>query len=337
MRDRRFAAGVLAVALAAWSASSAVEAQTEAAAAGSTIPRTSWGAPDLQGVWTGSTITPLERPKEFADKPVLSPAEAAALEERARQRNAAEPQASAGDPGTYNQVWFDPSSAVVPDRRTSLIVDPPDGRLPFTPEGRSQTMKASSHYGTGPRDSHVDLDTGERCLTDGMPIPYWTGYNNNYQIVQTPDHLMIFGELFHNLRVIPLDGRPRTSIPRWLGESLGRWEGDTLVVETGNFLDRSHYWWATAWRAPRPSLHVVERFTRVDAETIEYEFTMTDPTMFTRPWTARFPLTTNQASRGVTEGRLFEYACHEANYSLVNVLRGARTAEAEGRAPAAGR
>jgi hypothetical protein len=290
--------------------------------------RTPWGAPDLQGTWTGSTLTPLERPKEFAGKAVLTPEEAAALEARARARADREPQVTAGDPGTYNQVWFDPSSAVVPDRRTSLIVDPPDGRLPYTPDGRALETRHAGHYGRGPRDNPEDLDTGERCLTDGVPIPYWTGYNNNYQIVQTPQYVMIRSEMYHNIRVIPLDGRARTNLPLWLGEARGRWEGDTLVVETSGFLDRSAYWWATSWRASRPTLQLVERFTRRDAETLDYQVTMTDPAMFTRPWTARMPLTTNQTARGVTKGPLYEYACHEGNYSMANVLRGARAQEA---------
>ncbi len=258
---------------------------------------------------------------------MLAPEEAAALEARARERNAREPQAGPGDPGTYNQIWFDPSSAVVPDRRTSLIVDPPDGRLPFTPEGRALAVRHSSHYGTGPRDNPEDLDTGERCLTDGVPIPYWTGYNNNYQIVQTPQHVMIRSEMYHNVRVIPLDNRARTKVPQWMGESRARWDGDTLVVETSSFLTGRRTGGRPRWRASRPTLRLVERFTRVDAETLDYEFTMTDPAMFTRPWTARFPLTTNQASRGVTEGPMYEYACHEGNYSLPNVLRGARLGE----------
>ena len=150
--------------------------------------------------------------------------------------------------------------------------------------------------------------------------------------MQTRDHLVIFGEMYHNLRVIPLDGRPRTGVARWLGESRGRWDGETLIVETDGFVDKSGYWWATSWRAPRPTLRMVERLTRIDAETIDYEFTMDDPEMFTRPWTARLPLTTNQAARGVTEGRLYEYACHEGNYSLVNVLRGARMKDQTGSA-----
>jgi hypothetical protein len=328
MRTRAAAAGLLTISIMALGLMAVASAQESNGRSASQTPRTPWGTPDLQGTWTGSTITPLERPKEYAGKPVLTPEEAAAIEARARARNAAEPSVSAGDPGTYNQIWFDPSSAVLSDRRTSLIVDPPDGRIPFTPEGRTLATKSSDHYGTGPRDSHLDLDTGERCLTDGVPIPYWTGYNNNVQIVQTPTHMMIFGELYHNRRVIPLDGRQPSGLPQWLGESRGRWAGNTLIVETANFADKAKYWWATSWRASRPTLRLVERFTRLDAETIDYEFTMEDPAMFTRPWTAKFPLTTNQKSRGVTEGRLFEYACHEANYSLVNVLKGARVRDA---------
>jgi hypothetical protein len=332
MRDRTFLSVTRTIALTVICiviASTTLVAQTRSTSKPGP-PRTSWGVPDLEGTWTGSTITPLERPAQYANKPVLTPEEAADLEARARARNEREPAVTPGDPGTYNQVWFDPSSAVVPDRRTSLIVDPPDGRLPFTPEGRALAARHSQHYGTGARDSHYDFDTGERCLTDGVPIPYWTGYNNNYQIVQTPQFLMIRGEMYHNVRVIPLDGRPRLNVPQWLGESRGRWEGDTLVVETTNFVDKSAYWWATSWRAARPTLRLVERLTRIDAETLDYEFTMVDPVMFTRPWTARVPLTTNQVSRGVTKGPMYEYACHEGNYSLINALRGARVQEAAG-------
>lgn len=287
-------------------------------------PRTPWGTPDLQGQWTGSTITPLERPARFKDKAVLSVEEARALELEARKRAEEEPQVDAGDPGTYNQVWFDPAAAVVSDRRTSLIVDPPDGRLPLTPEGRRLSQEAATHYGRGARDNPEDFDTGERCLTDGLPLPYWTGYNNNYLIIQTPQHVILQAEMFHDVRIIPIDGRPRINQPQWLGESRGRWEGNTLVVETESFADKSKYWYATSWRQARPTLKLVERFTRVDDETLDYEFTMTDPVHFTRPWTARLPLSTSQASRGVTEGPLYEYACHEGNFSIVNVLRGAR-------------
>lgn len=304
------------------------------AATGAKMPRTPWGTPDLQGQWTGSTITPLERPEKYAGRTHLTVAEAAALEAAARAAANEEPKVDSGDPGTYNQVWFDPAAATLPDRRTSLITDPPDGRLPYTPEGRQQSKRAADHYGRGVRDNPEDFDTGERCLTDGMPVPFYTGYNNNVFIIQTPDYVGIQVEMFHDFRLIPLDGRRRVA-PQWLGESRGHWEGDTLVVETENFQDKGHYWWATSWRGARRSLKVVERFTRIDAETMDYEFTWTDPSQFTRPWTAKYPLTTNQAARGVTQGLLYEYACHEGNQSLINVLKGARAlGDLSGAAPA---
>ena len=298
-----------------------VSAQTPAG----TAPRTAWGVPDLHGVWTGSSLTPLERPRDLEGRQFLTAEETAALEARAADRRIDAPP-RAGDPGTYNQFWFDPSSTVIPGGRTSLIVDPPDGRVPFTESGRERNRVSSAHYGVGKRDSYVDLDTGERCLTDGLPLRY-SGYNANYQIFQTPDHVAILGEMFRDLRIIPLDGRPHASIPQWLGDGRGRWAGDTLVVETRSFADKAHFWWVNAWRATRPNLRLVERFTRVDAETLEYEFSMEDRAMFTRPWTARIPLTTNQASRGVTVGPLYEYACHEGNHGLRNTLAGARFEE----------
>ena len=307
---------------------------TSAAGTKAKAPRTPWGTPDLQGQWTGSTITPLERPAKYADRTHLTAQEAAALEADARARAAEEPKVGAGDPGTYNQVWFDPAASTLPDRRTSLIIDPPDGKLPFTPDGRKFETRAGDHYGRGVRDNPEDFDTGERCLTDGLPLPFFTGYNNNVQIIQTPQYVAIQAEMFHDFRLIPLDGRPRVSA-QWLGESRGHWEGDTLVVETENFLDKGRYWWANSWRASRATLKVVERFTRIDDETMDYEFTWTDPSQFTRPWTAKYPLTTNQAARGVTQGLMYEYACHEGNQSLINVLKGARSlGDLSGAAPA---
>jgi hypothetical protein len=286
------------------------------------VPRTPWGAPDLQGRWTGSSLTPLERPRDLAGREFLTAEEVSALESRAAERRVdAAPRA--GDPGTSNQVWFDPGTTVIPGGRTSLIIEPSDGRIPFTEAGREHSRVSSARYGVGPRDSYVDLDTGERCLTDGLPLRY-SGYNANYQIFQTADHVAILGEMFRDLRIIPLDSRPSTAIPQWLGDGRGRWEGDTLVVDTGSFADKGRYWWASAWRASRPTLRLVERFTRVDAETLDYEFTMEDPEMFAQPWTAAIPLTTNQTARGVTNGPLFEYACHEGNYGMMNVLAGAR-------------
>jgi hypothetical protein len=303
----------------------------KAAAAKKPAPRTAWGDPDLTGIWTGSTITPLERPSELAGKEFLTEQEAADLEKRALAARADGPPPP-GDPGTYNQVWFDPASKVVPSRRTSLIVDPRDGRIPFNAAGRAAQTRARARYGKGPFDSSLDLDTGERCLTDGLPL-YFSGYNNNYQFFQSASSVVILHELYHEARVIYLDGRPHANIRRWLGDSRGHWEGNTLVVDTINLLPRERAEWQDAWRGSRSTTHVVERFTRVDAETIEYQFTWEDPTIFARPWTAAWPLTTNQASRGVTEGGIFEYACHEGNYAMTTVLEGARAEEAQADAP----
>jgi hypothetical protein len=283
-------------------------------------PRTAWGTPDLRGLWNGTTITPLERPQSQT-KEVLTEAEVKEAEMAAAKRNETDSAPASGDPGTYNQIWFDPGSRWVSSRRTSLVIDPKDGRIPFTPEGLARFRESNAHYGRGARGIWTDFDTGERCLTDGVPV-YYSGYNNNYQFFQTEKYFVIVGEMFGDRRVIPLDGREAAKIPQWLGTSRGRWEGDTLVVETANFADKSHYWWAGAWRASRATLRLVERFTRVDAETIDYQFTMEDPVMFTRPWTAAYPLSSNQAKQGVTVGRLYEYACHEGNYALPNTMQG---------------
>ena len=297
-----------------------------AVAAGQGVPRTPWGAPDLQGVWTGSTLTPLERPTDLADKSFLTEEEVVALEYRADESRFVERTPQAGDPGTYNQAWFDPGTRVVADRRTSLVVDPPDGRIPYTPEIRERGRLQAIYRVSGQRNSWVDVDTGERCLTDGVPM-FWLGYNPNHQIVQTPDHIVVLHEMFRDRRIIPLDGRSHGTIRQWNGDIRGRWEGDTLVVESRGFVDKMSDRWAQTWRMPTETMYLVERFTRRDADTLEYEFTITDPAKFERSWSARIPLTTNQAARGVTEGPLFEYACHEGNYSLANVLRGARAEE----------
>ena len=228
-----------------------------------------------------------------------------------------------GTPGFYNNFWLDGGTAWSATRRTSLIVDPPDGRIPYTADAR----KDERPHGSGPWHSNLDLDTGERCRGDGLP-QIWFGYNPNQQIFQTPDHVVIVHEMFNQRRVIPLDGRPTTNIPRWNGEPRGRWEGDTLVVESLDFADRpDNYRWSSTWRRPTPTLHMVERFTRIDTKTIDYQVTITDPACFTQPWTARFPLSTDQSERGVAAGELFEFACHEGNYAIANILRGARQQE----------
>ena len=328
----RASLGVLATVIAVVSLAPARAADQAPTAAAPAPPRTPWGDPDLQGVWTNATITPLERPRDLAGQAFLTDEEADEFERQALQRSDADRRD--GDTETdvrraYNQFWYDRGTKVIADKRTSLIVDPPDGRIPWKPEAQEEYARSAARYGVGPFDSWEDLDTGERCLTDGLPMVPLQGYNMNYHILQTPRYVVILHEMFHEFRIIPLDGRPHVEqhIGQWLGDARGRWEEDTLVVDTTNFADKGHYRWITTWRAARPILRLVERFTRVDAETIDYQFTMHDSTMFTRPWTAAIPMSTNHAARGVTEGQLFEYACHEGNYGLANVLRAARAEE----------
>ena len=315
---------LLTVAVVAWSLSDSVVAQ-------STL-RTPWGAPDLQGVWTGSTMTPLERRPEHAGKDVLTEEEAAALERRADESRFVEREPSDGDPGTYNQIWFDPGTRIVSDRRTALITAPSDGQVPYTSAMAERERLQVAYRVNGQRDSWVDVDTGERCMTDGVPM-FWLGYNPNHQIVQTPDHVVILHEMFRDRRIIPITDQPHASVRQWNGDIRGHWDGDTLVVESTHFVDGTSDRWAATWRMPTQTMHLVERFTRSDRDTLQYEFTLTDPAKFTQPWSVRIPLTTNQASRGVTEGPLYEYACHEGNYSLMNVLSGARAEERMEEAP----
>jgi hypothetical protein len=291
--------------------------------------RTPWGDPDLQGLWTNATLTPVERPDAMADKTVLTAEEAAELEVRSAEDRAASDTFIPGNVGAYNQFWMDGGTNVTGDRRTALIVDPPDGKIPWTPAGRQRLASDSARYGVGPFNTYEDADTGERCLTDGLPFVPLQGYNMNYHILQSPGWVAILTEMFHDVRLIPVDGRDHVPphVGQTLGDSRGRWEGETLVVETTSFSDKSDFLWRATWRAARPSLHLVERFTRLDDETIDYQFTMSDPDMFTQPWTASVPMTTNQAARGVTAGPMYEYACHEGNYGLRNILSGARTEE----------
>ena len=306
-------------------------AQPSSASAGWTAPRTPWGEPDLQGIWTNATLTPIERPDGLGDKAVLTAEEAAELEVRSAESRAASDRFVLGNVGAYNQFWMDSGKNVTGDRRTSLITDPPDGKIPWTEAGGRRLESDLARYGVGPFDTWEDADTGERCLTDGLPLVPLQGYNMNYHILQSPGWVVILNEMFHEYRVIPVDGRAHLDedVGQLLGDARGTWEGDTLVVETTNFSDKRHFLWRATWRAARPGLHLVERFTRVDDETVDYEFTMTDPEMFTRPWTASVPMTTNQASRGVTSGPMYEYACHEGNYGLLNIMRGARVEELE--------
>ena len=327
----RLAARAAVVAAAIWLAAVPAAGQTEAADGGWSIPRTPWGAPDLQGIWTNATLTPMERPATLGDTAVLTTTQADELEVRTAEDRRVNDRRIPGVVGAYNQFWMDAGTTVVENLRTSLVIDPPDGRIPWSEAGRARLESDTARYGVGPYDSWVDADTGERCLTDGLPLVPLQGYNMNYHILQAPGWIAILNEMFHEWRVIPLDGRTPLppAIGEWMGGGTARWEGDSLVIESSRFVDRGHYLWRATWRAARPGLHLVERFTRVDEQTIDYEFTMTDPDMFTRPWTALVPMTTDHASRGVTSGPMYEYACHEGNYGLMNMLRGARAQERE--------
>jgi len=323
--------GVIAVILSAAAPTGAQPAALAVSAAAQTNAgadfRTSWGDPDLQGIWTTETVTPFERPVEFAGREFLTAEEAAEFEVRVVEGRSTEGPLAPNNPGTYNDFWFDRGTRVVQDRRTSLIVDPPNGRLPWKAGAEDRiggTLFAGPYY------SWADLDTGERCLTDGPTLVPMQGYNMNFQILQTPGHVAILHEMFGNRHLIPLDERPHVgpNIRQWLGDSRGHWDGDTLVVETVNYVDKTEYRWARGWRASRPAMRLVERFKRIDKDTIDYRFTVEDSSMFTSAWTAVVPMSQDRADRGVADtDRLYEYACHEGNYAIVNVLSGARQEE----------
>lgn len=292
----------------------------------STLPRTPDGHPDLQGIWSNATTTPLERPKKFGDKQTLTDEEAAALEEEVEALNNADRPPRAGDPGTYNEFWWERGTVI---NRTSLIVDPPDGRLPAwtQPAEARERARAEARRLRGPADSWEDRNLAERCITRGAPkLP--GGYNNNFQILQTPDHVAILQEMIHEVRIIPLDGRPHVSprVRQWLGDSRGHWEGDTLVVDTTNYNDNIRFNSYYCCRGSGAHQHVVERFTRVDANTVDYRFTVEDLETFTRPFTVAVPMRKIQ-------GPIYEYACHEGNVSMANILSGARAQERAARPP----
>jgi hypothetical protein len=281
------------------------------------MPRTPWGDPDLQGVWDYKTITPLERPQNLAGREFLTTDEADQLEARAARRLDEPPDESTPATTIHAPYWTDPGRKVLDDKRTSLIVDPSDGRIPpLTPEGQ---IRAASRRGTrgGGADGAEDRSSLERCITWGFPTAILPGlYNNNIRIVQAPGYVAITHEMVHETRLIPLDGRPGLSpkIRQWFGESRGHWEGDTLVVESQNFSDKTNY------RGSGATMHTIERFTRVGRDAIDFRLTVDDPQTFVRPWTVALPMRPS-------EGDLYEYACTEANVGLYDILEVARDEE----------
>jgi hypothetical protein len=293
-------------------------------------PKTPWGDPDLQGLWSNATTTPLERPNELSGKAELGDKEFdRANEEVANKRNT-DQAPKTGDPGTYNEFWWERGNLL---KQTALIIDPVDGRVPaLTAEGQKRAAAyADARRGRGESDSWEDRNLHERCiLYHGVP-PLPTGYNNNYQIAQTRDWVAIRYEMLAETRLIPLDGRPHLpgKIRLWMGDPRGHWEGNTLVVESTNFTAAAAGLYelgaVTRLQGTGETLKIVERFTRTDENTIDYKFTVDDPTMFTRQWTGSIPLV------GV-EGPIYEYACHEGNYAMEGMLGGARAEEKAGKA-----
>jgi hypothetical protein len=287
-------------------------------------PRTAWGDPDLSGMWDFRTLTPLERPKKLEGKEVLTDEEAARYEEETvaaldKDRRTSDGLSAEQDVGNaYNQFWWDYGTKLTEDKRTSLIVDPPDGRVPpLTPpaqaraDARTAALKRPAH---GPEDRTA----WERCILgfNAGPPMNPSAYNNFVQLLQTPRYVVILNEMVHDARIVPMDGRPHLpqTIRQWRGDSRGRWEGNTLVVDTTNFTDK------TSFRGSGPGMHLVERFTRISNDRLLYEYTIDDPESFETAWSAAVPMTR-------TEDPMFEYACHEGNYGMFNLLAGARAQE----------
>ena len=299
-----------------------------------TAPRTADGYPDLQGIWTNATITPLERPASLKGKPFLSEAEARAMEQLAAERREEADKPIPGRFESYNQFWLDGGTTVLSTRQTSLVVDPADGRVPVRAAEEKRRDEMWAKYG----DAYESMSPWDRCITRGVPggmLP--AGYNNAYQILQFPGYVLVHYEMIHEARIIPIRLRPsgatagqvdpRPPLPArhqlWNGDPRGHWEGDTLVVETGNFNNLG--WISTSQAGGRikgirhtDRLRVVERFTRTSAKEISYSATITDPEIYTQPWTVAFPLTLD------SDYRIYEYACHEGNYAMEGIMRGKR-------------
>ncbi len=297
----------------------------------STTMRTPDGQPDISGIFTFRTLTPFQRPRALEGKTTLSAEEATAFEasERIRlNRDLFDPEKGAagyrpraqGGVLSYNEFWYERGVDLTSDKRTSLIIDPPDGRLPpLREEARKRNAERRAYLAEHRYDSYEDRSLMDRCIMGFNSGPPMTSgaYNNNVKIFKAPGYVVILNEMIHNARIIPLDDRPRPDFPQYAGISRGRWDGDVLVVETTNFRGGQS-------RGTGPNMHLIERFWRIDADAVAYEFTVEDPTVYTRPYTVFMPLRR-------LDGILFEYACHEGNYGLYNILAGARQLEKEGR------
>jgi len=315
------------------SAKQTAAAKTAARANEQPVRHTPWGEPDLQGVWNDATSTPLQRPGDIRSKDVLTDEEAADFQSRLEYdltRDRRDGGAAVDVNRAYNEHWMDERRLkITADHRTSLIVDPPDGRIPalvpLSPE-REKAAKAraaaNARFNAGLPETFRDFSLPVRCVIRTDSPPYLpTIYNNDFQIVQSPGYVVIAPEMIHSARIIPTDGRPHLgkNLHQWLGDSRGHWEGDTLVVETTNFRKDDG---VIFLNANPETFRITERFTRVDGNTLNYEFTVEDPTTWTRPWTARIPWTKIDPDE-----QMYEYACHEDNYDLVHFLSGARSRE----------
>jgi hypothetical protein len=278
------------------------------------LKTTPWGDPDLQGIWSYASLTPLQRPTRLGDQEFYTADEAVAI----NARSVLDTEDAPGDPGSYNPEWFDKGNVSL-DLRTSLIIDPPNGRLPLRPEASERLATERAYRRERDTDSWEFRSNWDRCISyHGVP-PISTGYNNTYQILQSPGYVTIYVEMIHDVRIIPVDGLPPLGekIRQWNGDSRGYWDGETLVVETANFSDK------TAHRFPSSrNTRTVERFTRVGDDMIDYQFTVEDPDLYTKAWTAVRPMPR------LNDYTLYEYACHEGNYAMTNILRGARVLEA---------
>ena len=296
-----------------------------------TVPRAADGHPDLQGIWTNATLTPMQRPAQFAGKKTVSDAEATAYEKKDLETNNIDnpeapllARAGSAETGGYNNLFIDRGSQLARVdgvKRTSLIIDPPDGKVPPLTEEARARMAAMMKSGFDRYDTVKERPLSERCIvgfgsTSGPPMMPVL-YNNTYQIIQNKDTVMILVEMVHDVRVVRMNGTHKPSdIRQWLGDSIGHWEGDTLVVDTTNFTDQ------TRFAGSGENLHVIERFQRVGADSILYRATIDDPHTFTKQWTIEFPFVASQ-------GPIFEYACHEGNYAMPDILGGARKLEGE--------